>query len=38
MTGFVLVRSDSSELTENRSVLFRFPKPSPALSRQVLTW
>ena len=38
MTGFVPVRSDSSELTVNRSELFRFPKPFALLSRLVLTW
>ena len=38
MTGFVPVRFDLSELTVNRSELFRFPKPLPARSRLVLTW
>ena len=34
----MLERSDSSEPTENKSELFRFPKPSPVHKRQVLTW
>lgn len=38
MTGFVPVRSDLSALTVNRSELFRFPTPLPALSRLVWTW
>ena len=38
MTGSVPVRSDSSELTVNKSESFHFPRLWLALSKPVLTW